>query len=139
MDFIAYLHKDKQSDFGVSFPDFPGCITAGKTLEEARRLAGDALSLHIAGMLEDAESIPQPSTLDQLRDDPAMKGAVAFLVGAPVPERTVRVNITVRESQIEAIDRLAKERGMSRSAFMVQSAIGRVGSRKSLAAGRKSA
>jgi predicted RNase H-like HicB family nuclease len=32
MDYIAYLHKDRDSDFGVSFPDFPGCITAGKTL-----------------------------------------------------------------------------------------------------------
>ena len=29
MDYIAYLHKEKASDFGVSFPDFPGCITAG--------------------------------------------------------------------------------------------------------------
>ena len=42
MDYIAYLHKDRISDFGVSFPDFPGCVTAGKTLEEARRLAGDS-------------------------------------------------------------------------------------------------
>jgi predicted RNase H-like HicB family nuclease len=39
MDYIAYLHKDRDSDFGVSFPDFPGCVTAGKTLDEARRLA----------------------------------------------------------------------------------------------------
>ena len=37
MEYIAYLHKDKGSDYGVSFPDFPGCITAGKTLEEARK------------------------------------------------------------------------------------------------------
>lgn len=34
MDYIAYLHKDGSSDFGVSFPDFPGCVTAGKTLEK---------------------------------------------------------------------------------------------------------
>jgi Uncharacterised protein family (UPF0150). len=33
MDYIAYLHEDRKSDFGVSFPDFPGCITAGRTLE----------------------------------------------------------------------------------------------------------
>src|SRR5213082_2505660 len=44
MDYIAYLHKDRKSDFGVSFPDFPGCITAGRTLEEARRRAAEALS-----------------------------------------------------------------------------------------------
>src|SRR5689334_6632615 len=38
MHYIAYLHKTRRSDYGVSFPDFPGCITAGKTLEEARRM-----------------------------------------------------------------------------------------------------
>ncbi len=48
-------------------------------------------------MVEDGEKIPKPSTLDQLQNDPAMKGAVAFLVEATEPERTVRINITARE------------------------------------------
>jgi predicted RNase H-like HicB family nuclease len=74
MEYIAYLHKDKKSDYGVSFPDFPGCITAGTSLEEARRMAAEALSLHIAGMRQDGERLPKPSTLDELRNDPAMKG-----------------------------------------------------------------
>ena len=60
MEYIAYLHKDKGSDYGVSFPDFPGAITAGSTLEEARRMAGEVLALHIAGMREDGETIPAP-------------------------------------------------------------------------------
>ena len=123
MEYIAYLHKDKGSDFGVSLPDFPGCVTAGKTLEEAREMAVGALTLHMAGMIEDGEELPEPSTLDQLADDPAMQGAVALLVRAESPEKTVRVNITARESQIEAIDRLARKAGMTRSAYMVQSAV----------------
>lgn len=123
MEYIAYLHKDKRSDYGVSFPDFPGCVTAGRSLEEARELAVEALTLHIAGMVEDSEALPEPSTLDQLARDPAMKGAVAFLVSAEAPEKTVRVNITARESQIEAIDKLARKVGMTRSAYMVQSAV----------------
>jgi hypothetical protein len=53
-----------------------------------------------------------------------MKGAVAFLVSVDL-EKTVRVNITARESQIEAIDRIAGAAGMTRSAYMVQSALGR--------------
>lgn len=124
MEYIAYLHKDRKSDFGVSFPDFPGCVTAGKTLEEARRMAVEALAFHIGGMAEDGEAIPEPSTIDDVADDPVMKGAVAFLVSVDL-ERTVRVNITARESQIEAIDRMAGEAGMTRSAYMVQSALGR--------------
>src|SRR5260221_13345194 len=114
MDFIAYLHKDRDSDFGVSFPDFPGCVTAGKTLEEARRMAAEALALHIQGMAEDGETIPEPSALDDVADDPALKGAVAFLVSV-VLDKTVRGNITARGSQIKAIEQRAVEKGMTRS------------------------
>jgi predicted RNase H-like HicB family nuclease len=41
--YIAVIHKDADSDFGVSFPDLPGCITAGRTLDEARVMAAEAL------------------------------------------------------------------------------------------------
>jgi predicted RNase H-like HicB family nuclease len=123
MEYIAYLHKDRKSDFGVSFPDFPGCITAGKTLEEARTMAVEALALHIEGMMEDGEAIPEPSTLDDLAGDPAMKGAVAFLVNIDVLEKSVRFNITARKSQMDEIDRRAKRKGMTRSAYIVASAL----------------
>jgi predicted RNase H-like HicB family nuclease len=129
MEYIAYLHKDGKSDYGVSFPDFPGCITAGSTLDEARRMAAQALSFHIAGMREDGESIPEPSTLDDLRNDPAMKGAVAFLVAVAEPEKTVRFNITARESQLAEIDSRARAARLTRSAFLVHSALGRKGSK----------
>jgi predicted RNase H-like HicB family nuclease len=136
MEYIAYLHKDRKSDFGVSFPDFPGCVTAGKTLDEARRMAGEALALHIRGMVEDGETLPDPSTLDDVAEDPARRGAVAFLVSVDL-EKTVRVNITAREGQIELIDRLARQAGMTRSAYMVQASVGR-GLRKK-AGGRRAA
>ena len=124
MDYIAYLHKDRNSDFGVSFPDFPGCITAGKTLEEASQMAAEALALHIAGMIEDGVEIPEPSNLDALATDPLLKDAVAFLVHIePESSRTVRVNITARENQVNEIDRLAATAGMTRSAYMVHSAL----------------
>jgi predicted RNase H-like HicB family nuclease len=126
MDYVAYLHKDRDSDFGVSFPDFPGCITAGKTLDEAHRMAAEALALHIAGMVEDSDTIPEPSALDDLAEDPAREGAVAFLVHVePQTERTVRINITARVKQVEEIDKLANEVGLTRSAYMVQSALHR--------------
>ena len=45
--YIALVHKEPNSDFGVSFPDLPGCVTAGKTLDEARAFASEALELHL--------------------------------------------------------------------------------------------
>jgi predicted RNase H-like HicB family nuclease len=131
MDYIAYLHKDRKSDFGVSFPDFPGCVTAGRSLEEARRRAPEALAFHIAGMLEDGEKIPRPSKMDDLAGDPNRENAVAFLVSTGFNKaKTVRVNVTARENQIETIDRLARRAGMTRSAYMVQSATSGVAFKK---------
>lgn len=123
MEYIAYLHKDRDSDYGVSFPDFPGCVTAGSSLEEARDLASEALALHIAGMREDGERIPEPSWLDDLRDDPAMNGAIVFRVSPAPSERVVRINITLTENQLKEIDSQAQRAGMSRSAFLVQRAL----------------
>jgi predicted RNase H-like HicB family nuclease len=125
MEYIAYLHKDAESDYGVSFPDFPGCITAGSTLEEAHRMAAEALSFHIAGMRKDGEQVPRPSTLDELRNDPDMKSAVAFLVEAVEPEKTIRFNVTARESQLAEIDSRARAAKLTRSAYLVHSALGR--------------
>jgi predicted RNase H-like HicB family nuclease len=129
MDYIGYLRKDRDSDFGVSFPDFPGCVTAGKTLEEARRMAAEALALHIEGMVEDGDAVPAPLNLDALRNDPNMRGAVAVLVSVePAPAKTVRINITARESQLKTIDQLARKAGLTRSAFIVQSSLNRLAS-----------
>jgi len=123
MEYIAYLHKEKKSDYGVSLPDFPGCITAGKTLEEARRNAVEALSLHIEGMVEDGDEIPEPSTLDDLAADRAIKDAIAFLVDVDIKDKVERYNITARKSQMEEIDRRATARGMTRSAYIVNAAL----------------
>ena len=123
-NYIAVIHKDPKSDFGVSFPDFPGCITAGSSIDEAKDMAHDALSLHLKGMLEDGESIPAPSKLEDLMTDSDYADAVAILVVtvAETKPRSVRVNITVPEDMLRKIDAVAKKRGMSRSSFLVNAA-----------------
>jgi len=78
--YIALLRKNADSDFGVNFPDFPGCITAGATLELARHMAQESLELHVEGMIEDKTPVPLPSPLDAIMADPANRDAVAFLV-----------------------------------------------------------
>jgi predicted RNase H-like HicB family nuclease len=76
--YIALIHKDADSDFGVSFPDLPGCITAGGTIEDAKALAIEALALHVKGMVEDGETPPEPRSLDLVRAEPASRDALAF-------------------------------------------------------------
>ena len=86
-------------------------------------MAAEALALHISGMVEDGEPIPEPSTIHDVAEDPAMSRAVAFLVSVGL-DKTVRLNITARESQVAAIDQKAEEAGMTRSAYMVRAALG---------------
>jgi|SRR5271157_1153001 len=119
--YIALLRKEKDTDFGVDFPDFPGCITVGKTLEEAHKRASEALKFHIKGMLEDGDPIPEPNPLDDIMADPANAGAVPFLVTVP-DTRSKRINVTLPESDLEAIDAYARQHNMSRSAFLLEAA-----------------
>ena len=123
-NYIAIVHKDPKSDFGVSFPDFPGCITAGKTIDEAKDMAKEALTLHIQGMREDGDDLPNPMKLETIMDDSDFANAAAYLV-IDVPDakpRSVRVNITLSEMTLKQIDAAAKKRGMSRSSFLVHAA-----------------
>lgn len=60
--YIAIIHKDHNSDYSVSFPDFPGCIAAGSTLDEAETMAKEALTGHIKLMEDMCRFIPAPSS-----------------------------------------------------------------------------
>jgi predicted RNase H-like HicB family nuclease len=118
--YIALIRADEHSDYGVSFPDLPGCISAGQTIEEARALAEEALALHLEGLAEDGEAIPEPSSLDAVMADPDNRDGLVMLIPAPQrPTRTVRINITLPEDVLERIDRYAKSHGYNRSGLLI--------------------
>lgn len=120
--YIALIHTDADSDYGVSFPDFPGCISAGATLDEARDMAAEALTFHIEGMVEDGEAIPEPSSLEQVMADHENRDGVAILVATEIKSKSVRVNITMPEETLRDVDRYAEAHGFTRSGFLVQAA-----------------
>jgi predicted RNase H-like HicB family nuclease len=122
-NYIALIHKDPDSDYGVSFPDFPGVATAGTSLEDARAMAEEALALHIEGLLADGEAIPEPSTLEEIVADPENSGSIALLpVAAGRTGKVVRVNVTLSEDVLEEIDRYVESHGLTRSGFLAQAA-----------------
>ena len=67
--YIALVHKDAGTSYGVSFPDVPGCISAADTFEEAVALAAEALGGHFAAMREDGDPIPVPRSFEELKQD----------------------------------------------------------------------
>ncbi len=67
--YIALVHKDEGTSYGVSFPDVPGCISAGDTFEEAVANAAEALAGHLALMRADGDVIPAPRSFEELKRD----------------------------------------------------------------------
>lgn len=84
--YIAIIHKERASAYGVSFPDVPGVIASATSLDEAITEAAEALAF----AAEDwdsltGEAFPAPRTLDELRDDPAFQALTREAVIAAIP------------------------------------------------------
>ena len=76
--YVAVVHKDRNSDYGVSFPDFPGCISAGKNLDEVYEMAQEALQFHVDGMVEEGLEIPDAMPMEKIKK--ANRDAEAFIL-----------------------------------------------------------
>ena len=104
--------------FGVFFPDLPGCVSAGRTVQEAVVNAEEALTGHLLVSAEYGDVISDPTPLDALEDDPEVDEAARILVRAERPGKAVRLNITLDEGLVAAIDRVAN----NRSGFLAEAA-----------------
>lgn len=127
MRFVALIHKDKDSSYGVSFPDFPGCVSAGATVDEAVSNAVEALAFHVEGLVSDGSPIPQPRSIEAIRKDKILRDVLPDATFAYVPliqdrGSARRINVSLDPGLIEAIDEAAKDRGMTRSAFLSSAA-----------------
>ena len=127
MRYIAFVHKDEDSCFGVSFPDFPGCISAGDTLDEAVANAAEALQGHVQMMEADGDEVPAARALETIMrdDDLAAEREGAIIVALPLVRdlgSTTRVNVSLDLGLLKAIDEEATARKQTRSAFLASAA-----------------
>jgi len=91
---------DDTHAYGVIVPDLPGCFSAGDTLDEAIVNASEAILLHIEGLLETGQSVPEASPIEQHRNNPdytSMLWAIASVDMAKIDNRSKRINITMPE------------------------------------------
>ena len=113
------------AEYGVVFPDLPGCTSAGYTRMEAAKQAAEALAGHVAMLAEDGESLPNPSDVGAPLPDwleGAGRTAAEVLVPVEMPGRAVRANITVDEGLLHRIDTAAQAMGNTRSGFLAEAA-----------------
>lgn len=114
----AILEKEPESAYGVTFPDLPGCVSAGDTAEEALVNSHEALAGHIALMVQDGDPLPEPSPVDAVVADPEINMVAVTLVGVTIPGRAKRVNVTLDEALLADIDAVAD----NRSRFLAEAA-----------------
>ncbi len=122
--YIAVVHKDAGSAYGIAFPDLPGCFSAADVETDIIPNAMEALEL----WFEDAATRPDPTGIEQLRseaDVAADLAAGAYLIAVPWrfnAGKSQRINITLDKGLLELIDEEATRRKMTRSALLAQAA-----------------
>ena len=114
--------------YGVAFPDCPGCTAMAGTIDDALRLAADALREWMSDRVADGVAPPTPRSAAEIRSDP--EAARDFIDGAIIASvpllldagRSVKANLSFDAGLLEAIDSAARSRGLTRSAFLASAA-----------------
>ena len=126
MRYPVVIHKDPNSDYGVTVPDVAGCFSAGATLDEALSEVVEAIEAHLEGMLIDGEAIPTPQTIEYHQNNPDYADgiwAVVSVDAAKLSGKSKRVNITLPERVLNLMDKFAYDNGETRSGLITQATL----------------
>jgi predicted RNase H-like HicB family nuclease len=126
----AVLEKGAKGVFGAWFPDFPDCVAAGHSQEEAIQKAELALARAVDVLFEQEKPLPEPTAFEAIVLPRGSRFVAFFAVGVEPPDPSERVNIYLPKSLIARADKRAAELGMSRSSFFglaVSAMIGNLG------------
>ena len=121
MNYPVVIHKDTDSDYGVTVPDLPGCFSAGSTMDDALANAVEASATRVEGLLLDGEPIPGPKEIEAHRGNPDYsdgRWAVVAVDLSRVSGSARRINVSIPERILARADDYAKETGDSRSSLM---------------------
>lgn len=120
------IHKDHDSDYGVTVPDLPGCFSAGDSLADALTQVREAIELHLEDMLADGDAVPTMSDLEALQELEEYDGGIWHLVDidpTKISGKAKRVNVTFAENLLVVIDRYAATAKLTRSGFLSEAAM----------------
>jgi predicted RNase H-like HicB family nuclease len=123
MRYPVVIHKDPDSDYGVTIPDLPGCFSAGETVDDALLQAVEAIETHIEGLLLDGEVVPTPKTIEYHHANPNYADGLWAFVAVDVSKlsgKSKRVNITIPERLLSLMDDYAARRGETRSGLIAE-------------------
>ena len=104
--------------YGVVFPDLPGCVAMGTTIDEAVVNAEDAVRGWISDMEERGQPIAEPTPLEAI-NVPAGSALTSILWVRTTPSQSsVRLNLVLDAGVAEAINTEAERRQMTRKDYL---------------------
>lgn len=88
MYYPVAIHKEPNSDYGVTVPDLPGCFSAGSTVDEAMLMAREAIELYLDTLIESGRDIPDASEIESLKANPDYADATWAFVAVEYKSKT---------------------------------------------------
>ena len=129
MRYPIVIHKDPDSDYGVTVPDLPGCFSAGDTMDEAVEMAHEAITGHIETLLMVGLPIPELRSLQEHQADPDFADGIWALVDidlSKISVKTVQVNIAFPEPVLAMIDEAAARERETRSGLLTRAVLSHI-------------
>lgn len=130
MNFPVVVHKEEDSDYGVTVPDLPGCFSAGRTIDESLTMAKEAIELHLEGLVGQGHAIPLPDSIDRHQSNREFRGGMWAFVSideTTLRGKVVRLNISMPERVVDAVDRYAAQHAETRSGLLVRAVTAYIG------------
>jgi predicted RNase H-like HicB family nuclease len=121
--YIALI-DGKAGAYGVMFPDLPGCVAMGWTVEDVLANVEQSLRDWVEAIEENGEKVPTPKAIEKLRRDRDVAKALAAgatLATVPLVRETgkpTKANLSIDSGILAAIDEEAARRKLTRSAFV---------------------
>lgn len=127
MRYPVVIHKDLDSDYGVTVPDLPGCFSAGNTVDDAVSNAIEAIECHVEGLLIDGETVPLGKPIEVHKENPDFSDAYVWLFVdvdlSKLSGKSKRFNVTMPERILSRIDAFVETRPETRSGLLAEAAI----------------
>ena len=124
MRYIGLIEQEGDT-FGIYFPDVLGCVSSGKSMEEATSAGIEALQEHCDILLEDGATLPRARTLEELKQDPETKkdleqDLAVFISVIPKFGNKKQIGLQIDEGLIKIIDETVErhKKFKSRTAFI---------------------
>jgi predicted RNase H-like HicB family nuclease len=122
MKYPVVIHHDKNSAYGVTVPDIPGCFSAGETFDEALENTIEAINGHLELLAEEQQEIPKAATIETHINNPDYAGGIwsfAEIDIVPFLGQSEKINVTLPSVLIRKIDGKYK----NRSKFLAEAAL----------------